>query len=162
MRVNLCAIALMTALTGCIAKHVSPTFTYPDAPEIVEYREVQTSKSLSGIVRDLQRGTIAAVLVEVLSEPSATRVDAVLSDKNGKFSLRPRSGNDVFLLRFSKPGFNTVVIHVKLNHDGGAHDLSITLPFSAGAGAAGVLSDNPTIRPETELLPSQMILNLNF
>ncbi len=133
---NLCAIALLITLTGCVGRQggqrVPSTFTYPSAPEIVEYQEVRTFRSLSGIVRDPQNEVMAAVLVEVLAEAGKARLDAVLSGKDGRFNLRSQRGSGTYLVRFSKPGFNSVIIHARLGRDG-AGGMSITLPLSAGA-----------------------------
>lgn len=134
--VKLGAIALLFAQTACLGRQggqrVSSIFVYPDAPEIVEYQDVRTFKSLSGMVCDPQHEAVANVLVEVLSESTTERLDAVFSGKDGKFNLRSANSNGTYLVRFSKPGFNTVIIHAKLSR-GVAQDISITLPFSAGS-----------------------------
>lgn len=134
MFVMLCAIALLFMQIAWLGRqggqHVSSTFVYPDAPEIMEYQEVQSVKSLSGIVRNPQGDAVGDVLVEVLSVATRVRFDAVLSGRDGKFNLGSQNSTGTYVVRFSKPGFNTVVMRIKLSR-AGARDISVTLPFSA-------------------------------
>ncbi|MGA2261019.1 MAG: carboxypeptidase-like regulatory domain-containing protein [Acidobacteriota bacterium] len=136
MFVTLCAMALLFMQIACLGRqggqHVSLTFVYPDAPEIVEYQDVRPVKSLSGIVLNPQDDAVGDALVAVLSVATKVRLDAVLSGKDGKFNLGPQNSTGAYLVRFSKPGFNTVVIRIKLSRVG-AQDISVTLPYSAGS-----------------------------
>jgi hypothetical protein len=132
--VKMCTMALLFAGTACLTgqggQRVPQTFVYPDAPEIMEYQAFREVKSLSGIVRDLQHGIIADALVEGLSDKAANRLEAVLTGKNGKFTLPLQNRSGPYRIRFSKPGFNTVILHIKLSQHA-TQDLSVTLPFSA-------------------------------
>lgn len=106
-------------------------FSYPDSPELVEIEEIKISNCLCGVVQNMQGDELDGVLVERLGEQRRERVSAILSDKKGRFHLdQGNTGGDSYLLRFSKPGFNSILVRVRC--DAAASDkLIVQLPFSA-------------------------------
>ena len=94
-------------------QQVAKDFSYPESPETVRDEVPYEAKSLSGNVGDVTDSGLETVLVERLGSGWGKRVAATFSDSNGSFSL-PRSSNKTQYLRFSKPGFNTLLIRVVL------------------------------------------------
>ena len=106
-------------------------FVYPEAQGIVEIEQIQTTLCLCGVVQDAQGDELEAVLVEILDRDTRQRAVATFSDAKGRFQLDGKEMGETFcVLRFSKPGFNTVLMRVRL--DPKAHrELTVRLPFSA-------------------------------
>jgi hypothetical protein len=133
-----CLVALLSALVltlvGCVAtragQSVPADFAYPSAPEVVEYESTRFVRSLRGVVRNQQGDALEKALVEVLSAETRARLDALLTNKDGSFDFQGSAPREAVFLRFSKPGFNTVVIRVAVNPEA-REIVFVTLPFSA-------------------------------
>jgi hypothetical protein len=102
---------------SCIPQDSVPTgFSYPDAPLIIEIEPIQISNCLCGIVQNSVGYEMGGVLIEILDAQTKHRVVATFSDSHGQFRLNPgHAVKDQYLLKFSKPGFNTTMMRVRLD-----------------------------------------------
>ena len=109
---------------------VQDDFHYPDSPTIIEYEEMQIASCLCGVVKNIAFDELEDVLIELKNEQTKQRTMATLSTATGQFYLdHTETGKGPFLLKFSKPGYNTVLWRVLLDPDV-RKKLIITLPFS--------------------------------
>jgi hypothetical protein len=125
--------ALVLTLVGCVGtrapQRVPADFAYPSAPEVVEYESTRFVRSLRGVVRNQQGDALERALVEVLSAETRSRLDALLTKQDGTFVFPGSPPTEAVFLRFSKPGFNTVVIRVAVSPKA-RESVFVTLPFS--------------------------------
>lgn len=120
-------IAFITALHGYQHYHVilysnkvstqqvAKDFSYPESPETIKEEVPYEAQSLNGKVIDVTDSGLEKVFVERLCPGWGRRLDATFTDSNGFFSLSSNS-KKVQYLKFSKPGFNTLLIKVKLKN----------------------------------------------
>lgn len=94
-------------------RKVPKDFSYPEARETVKADAPLSVRSLAGKVVDSTNSAIERVLVERLSTGWNKRLDATFTDSNGLFSLPGRS--NIQYLKLSKPGFDTLLIRVRIN-----------------------------------------------
>ena len=109
---------------------VPDDFHYPDSPTIIEYEEMQIAPCLCGVIKNVALDELEDVLIELINAQTSQRIKATLSTATGQFYLdHTETGKGPFLLKLSKPGYNTVLLRVLLDL-GGHKKLIITLPFS--------------------------------
>lgn len=118
-------LALMTALFNCqrcdVVSHtaqaetqqVAKDFSYPESPETIKDETPYEAKSLAGRVVDPTGAGMGKALVERLNAGWKKRIAATLTDPEGSFSFS-RSSSKAQFLRISKPGFNTLLVKVKI------------------------------------------------
>ena len=119
--INLLIAVLLIDVSGAILfaqqkipqRQVSKDSSYPEASATVEVEKPYSAKSLSGIVELPNGGGLSDVLVERVNSDWGTRLDAVFSDSDGRFSFRnlPRG---TYYLKLSKSGFSTLRVKVML------------------------------------------------
>jgi Carboxypeptidase regulatory-like domain len=120
-RIKLLIAVLLLDVSGAILfaqqkisqRQVPTDFSYPEASATVEVEKPYSAKSLFGIVEVPNGGGLSNVLVERVSSDWNTRLDAVFSDSDGRFSFRnlPRG---TYYLKLSKSGFSTLRVRVIL------------------------------------------------
>ena len=109
---------------------VSDDLNYPDSPTMIEYEKMRIAHCLCGVVQNPADEELEDVLVELNNEKTNQRVNATFSTSTGQFYLdNVEAGKGPFLLKFSKPGYNTVLLRVLLDQDT-SQELKITLQFS--------------------------------
>jgi len=109
---------------------VPDDFHYPDSPTMIEYEEIQIATCLCGVIKNIAFDELEDVLIELINEQTNRRTMATLSTVTGQFSLNhAEAEKGPFLLKFSKPGYNTVLLRVLLDLDV-YKKLTITIPFS--------------------------------
>lgn len=114
---TICTVLLVTI--GAFGQGVS----------IVELDRPVHVRSLSGAVRIPDGGgEIPGALVERVGPDWSTRLEATLTDSEGRFSFK-RAPKGISFLQISKPGFNTVRVKVVIGARGKAK-LEIELPPS--------------------------------
>lgn len=94
-------------------RKVSRGFNYPEARETVKTNAPDSVRSLTGRVVDSTNSAMKDVLVERRSTGWIMRLDATFTDSSGLFWL-PGSSS-IQYLKLSKPGFDTVLIRVRIN-----------------------------------------------
>jgi len=82
---------------------------------------------LAGKIVNASSLPIPEVLIELLSS-DGKRIEAVLTDSKGKFVMKPRAPW-VYPLRVSKPGFDTLLLKVRLSKTG-KRELALTMTAS--------------------------------
>ena len=93
---------------------VPRSFKYPESQETIRIDAKIESRLLSGIVRDPNGAGSSKVLIERVEPGWGKRLGAVFSNTNGHFAFtRVRSGTH--FLRISKPGFNTMLLKVRVS-----------------------------------------------
>ena len=89
-------------------------FNYPQSQDTIQIDSEIESRSLSGIVTDPSGAMASKVLVERVRRGWGKRISAVFSSEDGHFAVDGvRSG--IHYLRVSKPGFNTMLLKIKVN-----------------------------------------------
>ncbi len=118
-------LALMTVLLNCQnrqaithtvqaeSQQVAKDFRYPESPETIKDGTPYGAKTLAGRVIDPAGAGMEKVLVERLDSGWGKRIDATFTDSDGSFSFFRYSGKTQFL-RLSKPGFNTLLVKVRI------------------------------------------------
>lgn len=95
-------------------QRVQEGFKYPPSQETIQVDAEIKSRSLSGNVTDPSGGGTSKVLVERVRPGWGRRISAVLTDSYGHFAFAGTTRGAHFL-RVSKPGFNTMLIKVRVN-----------------------------------------------
>lgn len=96
------------------APKVPKGFSYPEARETVKVNQSNSIRVLAGRVADSNNAPIEKVLVERLSHGWGKRFGAIFTDLNGSFYFPGRFEKTQYL-RLSKPGFDTLLIRVRVN-----------------------------------------------
>lgn len=89
-------------------------FNYPQAQETIKVEVEIESRSLSGLVTDPSGAAASRVLVEKVRPGWRKRISAVFTDTEGHFAFAG-VGPGTHFLRVSKPGFNTMLLKVKVS-----------------------------------------------
>ena len=114
------SILLATAM-GCgvvggptmqLMPSVPDSSIYPSSPITIEHAAAFEAEDLAGTVTDHADFPMPEVLVEALSD--GKRIEAVLTDSQGRFILKRRAPG-LYLLKASKPGFDSQLIKVKVS-----------------------------------------------
>jgi len=95
------------------ATKVPKAFSYPEARETIKANAPTSVSSLNGRVVDSTDAPMERVLVERLGRTWGRRLDATFTDSKGSFSFFGRE--KVAYLKFSKPGFDTLLLRVRIN-----------------------------------------------
>ena len=118
--IRLLTVALMIGLLPFISvarkqsgQKVPADFAYPPSQETVQIDAGIKSRSLSGVVVDPSGAATSKVLVERLEPGWGKRIGAVFSDTDGRFTF-PGLRSGTHFLRVSMPGFNTMLLKVKV------------------------------------------------
>lgn len=109
-------------------QQVAEDFNYPESPATIQVESPYEAESLTGRISDPTSGGLERVLVERLSSGWKKRIDATFTNSEGSFSFSRYSGKTQFL-KISKPGFNTLLVKVRLK-DNVKSPLSIKLSVS--------------------------------
>ncbi|HET6975854.1 MAG TPA: carboxypeptidase-like regulatory domain-containing protein [Pyrinomonadaceae bacterium] len=96
-----------------LGQKVPTGFNYPQAQETIQVEAEIESRSLSGLVTDPSGAAASRVLVEKVRPGWRKRTNAVFSDTEGHFAFAG-AGPGTHFLRISKPGFNTILLKVKV------------------------------------------------
>lgn len=102
---------------GCESEsgqRVPDSFDYPQSQETIRVDTEMRSRALSGVVVDPSGSKASKVLVERVAPGWGKRITAVLTDSKGQFAF-VRITPGTHFLRFSKPGFNTMLLKVKVS-----------------------------------------------
>jgi hypothetical protein len=83
--------------------------------QTVEIGKIQIAKTLTGTVVDPVDSAVPAVQVLEVSSDWKTVLRSTTTDGNGKWSLAPVPGQEVYYLRFVAYGFNPLQARVELN-----------------------------------------------
>jgi hypothetical protein len=97
--------------------------------ETVEIGKGQIAKTLTGTVVDPAGSAMPGVQVFEVSSDWKTVLRTTTTDSNGKWSLPPVPGQQVYYLRFVAYGFNPLQVRVKSNRRKGS-DLRFKLPIA--------------------------------
>jgi hypothetical protein len=89
-------------------------FNYPQSQETIQVEAEIKSRSLSGLVTDPSGAVASRVLLEKVRPGWGKRISAVFSDTDGHFGFAG-AGPGTHFLRVSKPGFNTMLLKVKVS-----------------------------------------------
>jgi hypothetical protein len=95
-------------------REVPKGFSYPEASETVKASAPNSVRSLTGKVVDSNNAAMAGVLVERLAMGWGKRLHATFTNSDGLFSL-PTGVSQIQYLKLSKPGFDTLMIRVRIN-----------------------------------------------
>lgn len=95
-------------------REVPAGFNYPQSQETIQVDAEIKSRSLSGVVTDPSGAGASKVLVERVRANWGKRISAVFSDTDGHFGFAG-IGPGTHFLRVSKPGFNTMLLKVRVN-----------------------------------------------
>ena len=95
-------------------QRVPSSFNYPQSQETIQVDAEITSKSLSGIVTDPSGAGASKVVVERVRSGWGKRISAVFSNADGRFAFAG-IGSGTHFLRVSKPGFNTMLLKVRVS-----------------------------------------------
>ena len=121
-------LTLLTVVSNCQRSHVvahldqaeaqqaTRDFSYPESPEIIKDETPHEAMALAGRISDHTGAGLERALVEHLSSGWKKRIDATFTDSEGSFSFSQYSGTTQFL-KISKPGFNTLLIKVKIKEE---------------------------------------------
>lgn len=104
---------LSVARNQCGQK-VPSGFNYPQSQETIQVDAEIKSRSLSGVVTDPSGAAASRVLVEKVRPGWRKRISAVFTDTEGHFAFAG-AGPGTHFLRVSKPGFNTMLLKVKVS-----------------------------------------------
>jgi hypothetical protein len=116
---------LMVTLVSRAQEQVPPkTFEYPPSRTIIVIKKPLDASSLSGSVSDPTGCPVEKVLVEIVDERDKRRVDARLTNQKGTF-LFPKERKGRYVLRLSKPGFDTMLVTVVVQK--GSENKRVTL-----------------------------------
>lgn len=119
-------LALMIAVSNCQRGHVithteqakpqqvAKDFSYPESPATIKVESPYKAKSLAGRISDPTGAGLEKALVERLSSGWKKRIDATFTDSEGSFSFPQYSSGKTQFLKISKPGFNTLLVKVKI------------------------------------------------
>ena len=122
-------LLLAAALTqACLnpAKPVDPSFSYPPSMLKVVGKPV-AARTLSG--RVVYAGAaISDALVEVV-DAKERRLKATLTDEEGRFCFVGMHRHE-YVLRISKPHFNTLLVRFRVSHKAKRKDALLELPLS--------------------------------
>jgi hypothetical protein len=97
--------------------------------QTVEIGKIQIAKTLTGTVVDPVNSAMPGVQVLEVSSDWKTVLRTTTTDSNGKWTLAPMPGQQVYYLRFVANGFNPLQVRVELNHRKG-RDLRFKLPIA--------------------------------
>jgi hypothetical protein len=97
--------------------------------ETVEIGKIQIAKTLTGTVVDPADSATPGVQVLEVSSDWKTVLRTTTTDSDGKWSLPPTPGQQVYYLRFVAYGFNPLQVRVGLNRRKGK-DLRFKLPIA--------------------------------
>jgi hypothetical protein len=97
-------------------RRVPKDFAYQEVSAVIEVVKPAAAKSLSGIVELPTGGALPDVLVERVSHDWKTRLDAVFSDSDGRFSFG-KLPQGTYYLRLSKSGFSALRVKVLLRKE---------------------------------------------
>jgi hypothetical protein len=97
--------------------------------QTVEISNIQVAKTLTGTVVDPVDSAVPGVQVLELSSDWQTVLRTTTTDGNGKWSLPPMAGQQIYYLRFVANGFDPLQVRVKLNPTKG-RDLRFKLPIA--------------------------------
>jgi len=95
--------------------------------ERVIISELQTAKTLAGVVTDTNDEALPDVLVVEVSPDGKTTIRSTTTDSEGRWSLPP-TGRRIYHLLFVKNGFNDIQVRVKLSKVG--KKLRFSLPVA--------------------------------
>jgi hypothetical protein len=116
-RLMTASLAGILPLLGVASNHcgqrVPAGFNYPQSQETIRLDAEIRSRSLSGVVTDPNAAVAALVLVERVRPGWGKRISAVFSDPDGHFAFAG-VGPGTHFLRVSKPGFNTMLLKVRV------------------------------------------------
>lgn len=104
-------------------------FSYPEAMGKILIETPIIASSLSGRVVDTNGDGLSKVLVECVTHDWRRRIDATLTDPEGRFHLSS-SAKGRFCLRFSLPGWGTVLARITLNRKTKA-EINMVLPIAS-------------------------------
>jgi len=104
---------LSVARNQCGQK-VPANFNYPQSQETIQVDAEIKSRSLSGVVTDPSGSVASRVLVERVRPGWGKRISAIFSDTDGRFAFAG-VGPGTHFLRISKPGFNTMLLKVRVS-----------------------------------------------
>jgi hypothetical protein len=93
---------------------VPSRFNYPQSQETIQVDAEIKSRSLSGVVTDPGGAGASKVLVERVRPGWGKRISAVFSNSDGHFAFSG-IGSGTHFLRVSKPGFNTMLLKVRVS-----------------------------------------------
>jgi hypothetical protein len=94
--------------------------------QVVEIADVQSVKSLSGVVQDFAGSPMESVLVQELSPDWKAVLRTSRTDNHGRFSLAPLQGRKIYYLQLSASGFDPLRVRVQLDPKHGTN-LKLTL-----------------------------------
>ena len=94
---------------------VNPTGSHPQGVTIVEIGDIQTARSLSATVTDVQEFPIEGVLVEEMSPGWKTSLRTTKTDSEGRFTLAPVRARDVYYLQLTYKTFNTLRVRMRID-----------------------------------------------
>jgi len=103
---------LTTASSG--EQKVPATFRYPESQETIQLDGELKSNALTGLVVDPNGAVTSKALVERVHAGWGKRIEGVLTNSKGRFSF-PGLGPGIYFLRISKPGFNTILLKVRVS-----------------------------------------------
>jgi hypothetical protein len=95
--------------------------------ETVVISELQTAKTLAGVVTDMNGEALPDVIVREISPHGKTTIRSTTTDSEGRWSL-PRAGRKTYHLLFLKSGFDNLQIRVRLSKLG--KELRVSLPVA--------------------------------
>ena len=110
----ICVLPLIGVARNQCAQKVPANFKYRQSQETIQLDDEIESRSLSGMVTDPTGAGAAEVLVERVRRGWGKRISAVSSNKNGEFTF-PAVRSGTHFLRVSKPGFNTMLLKIRVN-----------------------------------------------
>jgi hypothetical protein len=120
--------AMFFLLIGC-ARRIPPEYEYPQGWITNSEDDPAVVQSLSGMVKDGSGSPIHFVLVERMSADFKRRIEATLTDKEGRFRFRhAHAGNHYLRFRFRR--FNDYEIPVIVSPIAKKRDLTIGMSVS--------------------------------
>jgi hypothetical protein len=103
--------------------------TCPAGQETVEYAKVRNAANLSGVVSDQSGAAIPQVRVFEMSDDWRSELRSTTTDAQGRWSLSPTVNGATYRIQFTKDGFNTVRIRVRVTKHR-AKPLAVELPVA--------------------------------
>jgi Carboxypeptidase regulatory-like domain len=97
--------------------------------ETAEIGKIQFARTLTGTIVDPSDSALPGVQVLEVSSDWKAVLRTTTTDGNGRWSLAPEPGQQVYYLRFIANGFNPLQVRVELNHRKGK-DLRFKLPIA--------------------------------
>lgn len=101
-----------------------------DAQYSVQIKNVQSARSLAGVVVDPSGAPIPGVLVEEVSPDWKGSLRSTKTDANGSFEFDPVKGRRLYYFQLRQDGFNPLLVRVKVDRRRGK-DLRLTLIVAA-------------------------------